>query len=139
MPKINIKRDIAQGSLALPLQVGYILFSVFIFFRSTAWSAPVDPAQQEVLALEYRLSIDRTPSGDAAERERLYLRMIEECPETEAAQEAHWALSNLYLDDFDEPREDKAREILESFLKRYPTSQWVLHVESRLAWLQGKE
>jgi outer membrane protein assembly factor BamD (BamD/ComL family) len=116
-----------------------LILSLWVLFMGTAWGASVDPDQQEILALEYRLSIDRTPASDAAERERLFLRIIEECPETEAAEEAHWALSNLYLDDFDEPREDKAREILESFLKRYPSSQWVLHVESRLAWLQGKE
>ena len=133
---MTTKKNVLLGSSVLPWGILFlILFR--ILFSGTAWSAE-DPGQQEILALEYRLSIDRTPAGDAAERERLFLRLIEECPETEAAEEAHWALSNLYLDDFDEPQEDKAREILESFLKRYPASQWVLHVESRLAWLQNK-
>jgi hypothetical protein len=91
--------------------------------------------RQEILALEYRWTIDRTPSDDAAAREALYLRLIDECPETEAAERAHWALSNLYLDDFEEPRESDARKILERFVERYPSSRWVLHVTDRLAWL----
>lgn len=96
-------------------------------------------ARQEALALEYRWNIDRIPAEDAAAREELYLRLIEECPETEAAERAHWALSNLYLDDFDEPRENDARKILERFVERYPTSRWILHVTDRLAWLWGEK
>jgi hypothetical protein len=134
---MTTKKDIPRESFRNFLLSLWVLFG--ILFAGAAWSAPAEPSRQEVLALEYRLSIARTPADDAAEKEKLFLRMIEECPETEAAQEAHWALSNLYLDDFDEPQEDKARAILESFLKRYPASQWVLHVESRLAWLQGKK
>jgi predicted Zn-dependent protease len=95
--------------------------------------------RQETLALEYRWTIDRTPSDDAAAREALYLRLIDECPETEAAERAHWALSNLYLDDFEEPRESDARKILERFVERYPSSRWVLHVTDRLAWLWGEK
>jgi hypothetical protein len=129
------KRKLSPGGWRLILSLWTAVWAVF---AGAAWSAPAEPSQQEILALEYRLNIDRTPAGAAAEKEKLFLRLIEECPETDAAEEAYWALSNLYLDDFDEPQEDKAREILESFLKRYPASQWVLHVESRLAWLQGK-
>ncbi|MDR1979089.1 MAG: hypothetical protein LBQ42_10200 [Synergistaceae bacterium] len=120
---------------------------------SAAWGAQTTPQEtlsqetlsqetlspQEALAREYRWAIDRTPSEDAAAREALYLRLIAECPETEAAQEAHWALSNLYLDDFDEPKEDEARRVLERFMERYPLSQWVLHVGDRLAWLWREE
>ena len=96
-------------------------------------------ARQEALALDYQWSISRTPAHDAATREALYLRLIEECPGTEAAERAHWALSNLYLDDFDEPREDAARKILESFVKRYASSLWIAHVTDRLAWLWGEK
>jgi len=101
-----------------------------------AWAASVPSEQQEFLAIDYRFAISRTT--DVSEREVLYLRMIEECPDTELAEEAYWALSNLYLDDFDEPMEDKAREVLELFLKRYPSSRWTVHVESRLHWLRGE-
>jgi hypothetical protein len=108
------------------------------FLAAVAWCAPVDPVQQEVLALEYQWSIARTPASDAAARETLYLRLIDECPAVEASEEAYWALSNLYLDDFDDPKEEKARAILEKFLERYPSSQWVAHVKNRLSWLRGE-
>jgi len=101
-----------------------------------ALAAPVSSDRQDFLAIDYRFAISRTT--DASEREALYLRMIDECPDTELAEEAYWALSNLYLDDFDEPKEDKAKEILELFLERYPSSPWTTHVESRLLWLRGE-
>ena len=103
-------------------------------FQALAAPAPSD--RQESLALDYRFAISRTTN--ASEREALYLRLINECPDTEIAEEAYWALSNLYLDDFDEPKEDQAREILEKFLERYPSSQWRQHVENRLSWFWGK-
>ena len=102
--------------------------------QAVAALAPLD--RQEFLAIDYRFAISRTT--DISERETLYLRMIDECPNTELAEEAHWALSNLYLDDFDEPKEDEAREILGLFLKRYPSSRWALQVEDRLSWLRGE-
>lgn len=115
-----------------------IYFLYFLFQRELpeVLAAPAPSGRQEFLAVEYRFKISRT--AGAAEREGLYLRMIDECPETELAEESYWALSNLYLDDFDEPKEDKAREILELFLKRYPGSRWAAHAENRLRWLRGE-
>ena len=101
-----------------------------------ASAAPAPSDRQDFLAADYRFRISRT--ADVSEREALYLRMMDECPDTEMAEEAYWLLSNLYLDDFDEPREDKAGEILELFLKRYPSSRWTSHAESRLLWLRGE-
>ena len=109
---------------------------------STAWAAVSleELERQEFLAMEYRLALARLPSGETEAREALYLRLIDECPETEAAEEALWALTNLYLDDFDEPQPDKARQVLERFLERHPSSPWLPHVESRLLWLyEGTE
>ena len=113
--------------------LGLILCQAWLF---QVGAAPVPSDQQEFMAIDYRFMISRTT--DASECEALYLRMIDECPDTELAEEAHWALSNLYLDDFDKPKEDKAGEILELFLKRYPSSRWATHVESRLLWLRGE-
>ncbi|MDR2529238.1 MAG: hypothetical protein LBD04_09525 [Synergistaceae bacterium] len=108
-------------------------------FFAPVWSEEPGPLeQQEAMAAEYLFRLARMSGDEPEERERLYLGLTEDCPGTEAAQEAHWALSNLYLDGFDDPKEDKAREILEQFLKRYPSSQWVDHVESRLAWLRSE-
>ena len=104
---------------------------------SMVLGAPLESDQQGLAALEYLFRLTRTPASDVEAREKIYLDLIDECPETEAAEEAHWALSNLYLDDFDEPKEDKAQEILKKFLERYPSSQWRQHVENRLAWFWG--
>ena len=101
-----------------------------------AFAAPAPRDQQDFLAIDYRFRISRTT--DALERETLYLRMMEECPDAELTEESYWALSNLYLDDFDEPKEEKAREVLELFLTRYPSSRWASHVENRLLWLRGE-
>ena len=109
-------------------------------FSAPAWSGEPDPEElerQEALASEYLFQLARTPADESGERERFYLLLTEECPDTQAAQEAHWALSNLYLDGFDDPKEDKAQEILKQFLERYPSSQWAEHVKSRLLWLRG--
>jgi len=116
--------------------LAFVAYFVCMAGLLQAWGTPLSLEQQEFLAIEYRFAISGTT--DAAEREALFLRMIDECPDTELAKEAHWALSNLYLDDFDEPKEDKAREILELFLERYPSSRWTVHVESRLQWLRGE-
>jgi hypothetical protein len=120
-----------RGIFAIGMLAAALLSGV-----SPGWGEPAEPERQVPLALEYQLSLSRTPASEAALREKLYLALIDECPVTEAAEEAYWALSNLYLDDFDEPKEDKAQEILEKFLERYPASQWRSHVEDRLAWFQ---
>jgi hypothetical protein len=113
---------------------------LLMYFLCEAWllqalATPVPSDQQNFLAIDYRFQISRT--ADALEREALYLRLMDECPDTEIAEESYWALANLYLDDFDEPKEDKARESLELFMERYPASRWISHVESRLLWLRG--
>ena len=116
--------------------IGFTIYFLCQAGLFQALAAPMSSDLQNFLALEYRFAISRTT--DVSEREALYLRMMNECPDTETAEESYWALSNLYLDDFDEPKEDKAREILELFLKRYPSSRWGAHVESRLRWLRGE-
>ena len=128
MAERNLCKLIAAVVLGICFMCQALLFG--------ASAAPATSDRQDFLAIGYRFSISRTT--DAPEREALYLRLIDECPDTELAEEAYWALSNLYLDDFDEPKEDKAKEILELFLKRYPSSRWVTHVENRLLWLRGE-
>ncbi|MDR1377109.1 MAG: hypothetical protein LBJ22_06330 [Synergistaceae bacterium] len=127
-----------MGKTARGLLLGVAL-GLALNLPAAAEVTEAERERQEALALEYRWNIDRTPADDAAAREGFYLRLIDECPETEAAERAHWALSNLYLDDFDEPRENDARQILERFVERYPSSRWVLHVTDRLAWFWGEK
>ena len=139
MTKIHdLKKSGIIYRLYRPYRVAAVLgfFMYFLCQAGLLQAAPVPPDSQDFLARDYRFQISRTT--DAGEREALYLRLMDECPDTEMAEESYWALSNLYLDDFDEPKEDKAREILELFIERYPSSRWIMHVESRLLWLWGE-
>jgi len=106
------------------------------------WAASLEDPElerQEILAREYQFQIARTPVSETSAKEKLYLRLITECPATEAAEEAYWNLANFYLDDMEEPQEEKAREVLERFLERYPSSQWSPHVKNRLAWFKWEK
>jgi|GEM_PF-2107014 len=73
------------------------------------------------------------------EKAVLYRKVADECPGTELAQEALWRLSQLYLDDFDEPNVKEAINCLERFIKSYPDSDWRSHVEFSLLWLYEGE
>ena len=114
-----------------------------LFFACLLVSAPVAEAvpevvEQEQRALEIRLAISRLVEDQVKERETLYDEIVKSCPKTEAAEEALWALSNLYLDAFPEPQERKAQEALELLLKRYPDSIWGIQVRSRLVLLYSE-
>ena len=91
--------------------------------------------EQKWRALEIRLAISRLSETQVEERESLYQEIVESCPATREAEEALWALSNLYLDAFPEPKEQSAQEVLELFLDRYPDSAWGLQVRGRLILL----
>ena len=109
----------------------------FILTFCSSFASELSESGQELRANELKVLITRTPASEVSAREKLYLALIRECPDTEAAQEAFWSLSNLYTDDYPEPREDSAGEILELFLKQYPDSVWCPHVKNRLIRLYG--
>ena len=90
-------------------------------------------AAAEQTARELRAELSRLgPSGDPDAREVLLRQIIERCPDTEEAEAAHWALADLCLDGFAEPKEEQARSVLEQFLKRYSSSRWATQVRCRL-------
>ena len=103
--------------------------------RIPAWGAEPSSEEQKRRALEIRLAISRLSETQVEERESLYHEIVESCPATEEAEEALWALSNIYLDAFPEPQEQTAQEVLELFLDRYPDSAWGLQVRGRLILL----
>lgn len=103
--------------------------------RTPARGAEPGSEEQRRRALEIRLAISRLSETQVEERESLYHEIVESCPATEEAEEALWALSNIYLDAFPEPQEQTAREVLELFLDRYPDSAWGLQVRGRLILL----
>jgi hypothetical protein len=131
----EIKEKLKKRTPLVPL----FCLCVFCVFHEAAEAAPpLGQEEQRRLANTLSLNLARLPADAGAdEKEALYLRIVEECPATEDAQEAHWALSNLYLDGFAEPREEDAKNILKRFLARYPSSRWAVHVRSRLDWLNG--
>ena len=108
---------------------------VLILSVPPALGAEPGSEEQKWRALEIRLAISRLSETQVEERESLYQEIVESCPATREAEEALWALSNLYLDAFPEPKEQSAQEVLELFLDRYPDSVWGLHVRSRLILL----
>jgi hypothetical protein len=89
---------------------------------------------QDVMDLGIMAS--RAPTADA--KEALYMMLIDAAPGTEEAAEAYWALSNLYLDGFSEPREADAVRVLEIFLKRCPESRWAGQAADRIEQLKGQ-
>ena len=108
---------------------------VLILGLPPALGAEPGSDEQKRRALELRLAISRLSETQVKERESLYQEILESCPATKEAEEALWALSNLYLDAFPEPKEQAAQEVLELFLDRYPDSAWGLQVRGRLILL----
>ena len=98
---------------------------------TSALGAEGDAASEQT-ARELRAELSRLgSSGDPDAREGLLRQIIERCPDTEEAEAAHWALADLCLDGFAEPREEQARSVLEQFLKRYSSSRWATQVRCR--------
>ena len=95
------------------------------------------PAPQDPNALAKSLfdQIRQADTYDLATIERLYLEVMEKCPETEQAQESYWRMSNLYLQAYDAPKYPEARALLERFLARYPDSEGVPLIKRRLVFV----
>ena len=88
--------------------------------------------EQEVRATELFNQIIETDNYEFDTIERLYLQVIEECPDTEKAEESYFRLSNLYRMGFDPPEYTKLRQLLEEFLVRYPDSEGRAEMQDRL-------
>ena len=126
--------------------IGFILHSLSIF-AETAGSkdnaennslvASVENSEKEDLANQIFYEIRNVEKPE--EKAVLYRKVVDECPGAELAQEALWRLSQLYLDDFDEPNVKEAIGCLELFIKSYPDSDWRPHVEFSLLWLYESE
>ena len=120
-----------------------VFFSVLLSVcAQQAFAAPVsmegNAAAPERTALELQVELNRLgSSGDPIERESILRKIVQQCPGTEEAEAAYWALSDLYLDAFSEPREAEARDVLELFLKKCPDSRWVAQAKCRLLALYG--
>jgi tetratricopeptide (TPR) repeat protein len=54
--------------------------------------------------------------------ERCYKLVMDKCPDTDQAHESYWRLTNLYIQAYDEPKNEEIVNILEQFLARYQAS-----------------
>jgi len=54
--------------------------------------------------------------------EALYMQIIMDYPETPLAQESHWKLINIYVNEYSPPDYDKAEKLYHDFLKKYHNS-----------------
>ena len=88
--------------------------------------------EQEKLAKELFQEMAKTDSDKTDVFIKLYGRVIDECPDTEKAQEAYWRLSNLYLYALDKPDYMKIIALLEKAVKRYPNTAATPHYKKRL-------
>lgn len=97
--------------------------------------------EQEKLARELFIQMSKADKYDTELFIKLYNRVINECPDTEKAQEAYWRLTNLYLQAFDEPDYAKIVELLEDAVKKYPNTSATQHYKQRLllAYVESKQ
>ena len=107
-----------------------ICIVIFIFSCSICPAQVINPEQEaQILRVEFnRLG----SSGDPVERENILKQIISKYPNTDGAQLAYWNLADLYLNAFDDEKLNDAVNILETFLKNYPNSEWRLNFELRL-------
>jgi tetratricopeptide (TPR) repeat protein len=103
--------------------------------KSTTTSS--DHSEKEDLAKQMFFEIRQV--DDPTEKAVLYRKIVDECSGIELAEEALWRLSQLYLNDFDEPNAKEAIGCLERFIKSYPDSEWRSHVEFSLLGLYESE
>lgn len=89
-------------------------------------------AEQEKLAEELYKTMSATDKFEIDTFIRLHKQVIEQCCDTERAEESCWRLSNLFLTGKDDPDHDACIDVLEHFVKRYPNSQGVPLAMNRL-------
>lgn len=94
--------------------------------------------EQQKLAEQIFNQLRNTREDDYGTFERLYKRVIEECPDTEQAKEAYWRLTNLYLEAFDPPKYREVVKLLEEAIYRYPNSDATPHYKKRLLFAYEK-
>ncbi|MBF0410302.1 MAG: hypothetical protein HQM10_23350 [Candidatus Riflebacteria bacterium] len=77
---------------------------------------------QEKLAARLFAGIRASDKNDLDGIEAMYRKLIAKCPDTEAARESCWRLSNLYIYARNPSDFRSAMEVLETFMKRYAGS-----------------
>jgi tetratricopeptide (TPR) repeat protein len=133
----------------------FIVINILLFlFLSSCATAPVEredaeplpdkkevlsPAEREKKAFEKfnEILIVRRSSRDRKavlpKMEQLYVQLIDEYPDVPVAQESYWKLVEIYTKDYSPPLYDKAEELYDEFVEKYPESGLKRVVDKTLA------
>ena len=129
------------------------IFLVFIFVRASVATSsektedvvtseetkkkPYSTEQEEKAyeLFEEILTLTETSDIQAVlpQMEALYLRIIKEYPDIALAQESYWRLISLYVDKSTPPSYEKAEDLYNEFLKKYPGSVMKNLIEDTLS------
>lgn len=93
---------------------------------------------QQKLATQIFNQLRNTKEDDLDTFERLYKRVIEECPDTDKAKESYWRLTNLYLQVFNPPRYREAVKVLEDAIYKYPKDEVTPQLKNTLLFAYEK-
>lgn len=104
---------------------GVIAIETNDFSRAAALATGLTHDEQEALSAMAFRALKVMDDDETAKFERLYRLVIDACPETDRAHEAHWRLTNMYQQAFDPPQHEKIVAMLEGFLARYKESKVV--------------
>jgi tetratricopeptide (TPR) repeat protein len=105
--------------------MGVIALDTNDFARAAAVAGDLSGDEQEALSGVVFKALTAMDEYDTGKFERLYRLVIDACPATDRAHEAHWRLTHMYQQAFDPPPHEKIAALLEGFLARYKESKVV--------------
>lgn len=91
--------------------------------------------KQELIAKNIFKKLSKTDEKNTEVFIENYKRVINECPDTEWAQEAYWRLTNLYLNAVEKPDYERVISLLEEAIKKYPNTPATPHYKKRLLFV----
>lgn len=127
-----MRRTLLVCRFALLIAFLGVLIADSFGYAASAASDKLSPEAQEKRAAELYKELVAADSQDFATIIRLHRLVIDQCPDTERAQESVWRLSNLYLVGYDKPDHPKVIELMRYLIERYPDSPLVPHAKQRL-------
>ncbi len=122
-PEEALKEPAAKK--ASEVYLGVIVLETNDFARAAALAGDLSPEEQGALSGMAFKALTAMDEYDTAKFERLYRLVIDACPATDRAHEAHWRLTHMYQRAYDEPQNEKIAALLEGFLARYKESKVV--------------
>lgn len=110
-----------------------LLVVCYLLVPACCFADPLPSADEQHRHAEslYKQLID-ADSQDLDTIIRLLRQVMDQCPDTERAQESVWRLSNLYSMAYDKPDYPKVIELMRYLLERYPQSPLMPHAKQRL-------